>query len=735
VIEQAMPRTAKLPAIALTVSLLLLLVALIGIGQTLDGVGRSAVLVERGHRTIEAYGSLLSTVKDAETGQRGYLLTGRVIYLQPYETANKSLGNQLANLRGLAAGDPDQTRKLSQVTSALTDKTKELARTVELARAGDRAGALAVVETNAGKVRMDRLRRLVGELVSEQRSALAQRRANFDAAQRRALLSAMTAAIAAVAAALTAAWALFRSGRRTERRLAASEAELSHRVAELAAIYDSAPVGLSYADRDLRYVTVNERLAAINGQSVDAHLGRTVGQVAPDIAEEVESIYRRVIETGEPALDIDIRSKASTSDGDARDYVANYWPVRDAAGAIIGVNVAIIDITDRKAAEAALAASEARLRAVYEAVPVGIVTADLPSGRITGGNSFTGEITGHPILLSSDVGGYDEWVSFHPDGSRVAGHEYPLARMALLGEEAPEIEVLYDRGGTRRWTRIMGRPVRDEAGSTVGGVVVLVDVDELRRAREILEQEVAARTADLATANTQLEAFAYTVSHDLRAPLRGMEGFARILLDDFADALGNQGRRYAGRIVAAAERMEGLISDLLTFSRLQRVEVSLRSIDPSGIIHSAIEDVRGAPGGADALIEVEEPLPSVLAEPVVLGHVLANLLGNAVKFRREGAPARVRIWGERNDERVRLWVEDEGIGVDQEHAERIFGAFERLHGQEAYPGTGIGLAIVRAGAERMGGTVGLDITAERGARFWLELRAGSAPHSEGAGVG
>ncbi len=246
-----------------------------------------------------------------------------------------------------------------------------------------------------------------------------------------------------------------------------------------------------------------------------------------------------------------------------------------------------------------------------------------------------------------------------------------------------------------------------------------------------LEAQVTERTAALAVANKLLEEFASTISHDLRAPLRGMEGFARILLDDFAPGLGPVGERYAKRIVAAAVRMESLINDLLDYSRLQRIPIRLRSLDPCVIMRSAAEDARmSAPDPNGIEIEITEPMPMVRAEPVVLGQALANLLTNAVKFREPGRPVRVRMHGERSGARVRLWVEDNGIGIAPEHAERIFRTFERLHGEEAYPGSGIGLAIVKAGVERMGGTCGVDSREGHGARFWIELASAPAGPTE-----
>ncbi len=263
-------------------------------------------------------------------------------------------------------------------------------------------------------------------------------------------------------------------------------------------------------------------------------------------------------------------------------------------------------------------------------------------------------------------------------------------------------------------------------------------VDRLRALRElregeearrrVLEAQVAERTAALARSNAQLDAFAYTVSHDLRAPLRAMEGFARILLDDHGAALGDKGGRYAQRIVAASMRMEGLIDALLGYSRLRRHEVSLRIVDATPIAERAAVEVRLRLGDI-ATIDIAPPLMPVLAEPVVLEQMLTNLIGNAAKFQRDGLPVHVAVRTEQRGGRVRLWVEDNGIGIAPEHQERIFNVFERLHGEQAYPGTGIGLAIVKEGVELMGGACGVDSELGQGSRFWVELAA--APDAAG----
>lgn len=271
-------------------------------------------------------------------------------------------------------------------------------------------------------------------------------------------------------------------------------------------------------------------------------------------------------------------------------------------------------------------------------------------------------------------------------------------------------------------------PLRDRAGNVVGTIGIAEDVTErveaekalreaLQRHATELEERVAERTAALEETNRELEAFTYTVSHDLRAPVRAMQGFSQALLEDYGDRLDATAREYVTRTVAASARMETLIQDLLAYSRLSRARLEVQPVGLDDVVREALAQV----GESAAEVGVQPSLPRVRAHAGTLTQVVANLLGNAVKFVPPGKPARVRVWVERREGRVRLWVEDEGIGIAAEHQERIFRIFERLHGQETYPGTGVGLAIVRKGMERIGGHVGVESSLGQGSRFWVEL--------------
>jgi len=250
--------------------------------------------------------------------------------------------------------------------------------------------------------------------------------------------------------------------------------------------------------------------------------------------------------------------------------------------------------------------------------------------------------------------------------------------------------------------------------------------ERVKRQAVELEQRVQERTRELEVANQELDAFSYSISHDLRAPLRAMQGFTEALLEDYGERLDATGQDYAQRIVAASHRMDGLIQDLLAYSRLSRTEVRLDPVNVETVVDEVCAQLATEFKDRGAEISIDRPLARVMAHGTVFGQILANLLTNAVKFVSPTTRPRIRIWSDVRGDRVRLWVEDNGIGIVPEHRERIFRAFERLHGVEQYPGTGIGLAIVQKGIARLGGHVGVESTPGQGSRFWVELKSAEA---------
>jgi PAS domain S-box-containing protein len=249
---------------------------------------------------------------------------------------------------------------------------------------------------------------------------------------------------------------------------------------------------------------------------------------------------------------------------------------------------------------------------------------------------------------------------------------------------------------------------------------------ERRQGAEALEALVDERTASLRQVVAQMEEFSYSVSHDLRAPVRAMRGFAEIILQDHAAQLSDAGRDLLSRIMRNSARMDRLIQDLLTYSRISRRELQLEPVSLDKLVSEVVQqypDMR--PDRAD--IEVQGPLPDVLAHEPSLTQVISNLLSNAVKFVPPQARPKVRIGYDANATQARLWFQDNGIGIKPEHQKRLFGMFERVHPEKAYEGTGIGLAIVRKAVERMNGAVGVESDGVTGSKFWFELPIAPQP--------
>jgi PAS domain S-box-containing protein len=384
-------------------------------------------------------------------------------------------------------------------------------------------------------------------------------------------------------------------------------------------------------------------------------------------------------------------------------------PIRNASSEIIGASKIARDVS----LQLALEMEKNRLGAIVDSSDDAIVSKDL-HGIIQTWNRAAERMFG--FSAEEAIGGSITLII--PD-DRLHEEGEVLSRVSR-GLRVDHFETLRRRkDGTLIPISLTVSPVRDHAGQIVGASKTARDLSALRAYATTLEQTVRQRTASLELANSQLESFAYSVSHDLRAPLRGMHGLAHALLQDYGPSLDDTARDYAQRIVLEAIHLDQLIQDLLAYSRLTRIDVTLDAVDVREVVEAALHNLDEDIRHARASIEIEPNLPKLKANRPVLTQVLTNLISNAIKFGGTHPPVRVRA--EQDNGIARIWVEDQGIGIDPRYHERIFRAFERLHGVEEYPGTGIGLAIVLKGIERLGGRVGVNSQEGRGSQFWFEL--------------
>jgi PAS domain S-box-containing protein len=404
-------------------------------------------------------------------------------------------------------------------------------------------------------------------------------------------------------------------------------------------------------------------------------------------------------------------------------------PIRNREGSIIAGVVTFYDITERQQALEELQKSHNLLQAVIESTPDAILVKDF-QGRYLMINSTVAKIQGKP---QSEILGKDDCELFGPEIG------LPLMetdrRIMTTGEtEIVDEDILI--AGNRR-TYLSTKSVWwDGQGNVVGLIVISRDISDRKRSEqqirelnESLERRVAQRTAQLEAANKELEAFSYSVSHDLRAPLRGIDGFSRALLERYADQLDEKGKHYLQRIRAGTQRMGELIDDLLQLSRVTRSEMHLTLVDLSALAKAIAAELEQTQPERQVAWVIT---PGLVAngDARLLRVVLENLLNNAWKFTSNRACSRIEF-GKilEKDLSTAYFVRDNGAGFDMTYVDKLFGAFQRLHTTTQFPGTGIGLATVQRIIHRHGGQVWAQGAVEQGATFYFTLPAdaGSNP--------
>lgn len=286
------------------------------------------------------------------------------------------------------------------------------------------------------------------------------------------------------------------------------------------------------------------------------------------------------------------------------------------------------------------------------------------------------------------------------------------------------------KDGTLYWVDTTIVPFLNGQGKPRQYIAIRADITDRKQAEEEvrtlnaeLEARVARRTAELEAANKELEAFSYSVSHDLRAPLRAINGFAGIVLDEFGKQLPEEGKNYLERVREGGRRMGELIDDLLKFAQLSRQPLALRGVDMAQLVRETLAELNPAAGGRRIETRIAE-LPACHGDPALLKQVWVNLLSNAIKYTRDRMPAVVEVGIEQDNGRCVYFVRDNGVGFNMKYAGKLFGVFQRLHRPDEFEGTGVGLAIVHRVVCRHGGRVWFAAEPDRGATFYFTLERG-----------
>lgn len=548
----------------------------------------------------------------------------------------------------------------------------------------------------------------------------------------------------------------------TERRR--SEQALQESYSLLERVIEGTADAVFVKDLQGRYQLLNSAAAHIFNRPKEEIPGKTDTELVPwEQAIALQRIDQAVIETG---FSQTLEEPVSTAAGEVRIFLTSKDPYRDAAGNILGVIGVARDITERIQADAKLRRSVQRLEAVHqidqailslaspeaiaelalsrlaEVVPCdqsAVILFDLEANQLqilagTLAHDLAGTILPIGDRLPKEMLQKREPLWYVPDlanfPQRPTGFEIMLAAgyhsflSATLSIESDLIGDLVLIAKSPDAFSSEDQEIAQEVAAQLAIAVQQVRLrEQLQSYANELEQRVAERTTALQEAIDGLEIFSYSVSHDLRSPLRSMQGLSQALLEDYSDRLDETGKLYAQEISASAQQADQLVSDLLDYGRLSRAEIVNQPLNLTELVATVLQQMQSDLQPRQAVVTVNTPLPEVMGHRLTLIQALVNLLNNAAKFVPQDRQPQVHVWAELRSGWVRLWIEDNGIGIAPEYHELIFQAFERLHTRQAYPGTGVGLAIVRKGAERMGGRVGVESALGQGSRFWLELRA------------
>jgi PAS domain S-box-containing protein len=395
-------------------------------------------------------------------------------------------------------------------------------------------------------------------------------------------------------------------------------------------------------------------------------------------------------------------------------------------GKFIGRRVSNRDITERKRTEDALRLSSERLQLATRVANIGIWDWDIPRNELLWDDSMY-QLYG---IRKGDFGGaYDAWINtIHPEDK---AHTDGEIQAALRGEReyAPEFRIVRT-DGTIRYIKADSRTIKDPEGKPLRMIGTNIDITEIKQAEmsirtlnQELEQRVAERTAQLETAIYDLENFNYSASHDLRIPLRAVDGYSRILLDEYSGVLDAEGMRLLQVVRDNTKRMAQYIESMLTFSSIGRMMASPAEIDMDALAHEVTEELKAATAGRELEFKIDK-LPSGFADKALMRRVMENLLANAIKFTRSKSSALIEVGAKAERGETVYYVRDNGVGFDMRYADKLFGVFQRLHGVEEFEGAGIGLAIVKRIMTKLGGRVWGEGKVGEGATIYFALPAG-----------
>jgi PAS domain S-box-containing protein len=486
----------------------------------------------------------------------------------------------------------------------------------------------------------------------------------------------------------------------------------------LSLLMDTIPDRIYFKDLESRFVRNNAAHARAFGATPQECIGRTDADFfSREHAARARADEQEIIRTGRPV--IGKVERLTMRDGKQGWGSTTKLPWRDADGKIIGTFGLTRDITETKDAEEKLTEERTLLRTIIDQLPSRLYVKDT-AGRFVLNN--TAHLAALGAKTQAEVLGRTI-LDFYP-GER--GRQATADDRRVLETDTPmhnqERSDFGSADGRIRWSLVTKVPLHDVRGKLIGLVGISHDITERKRQ----EQEAKRNAEELARSNAELEQFAYVASHDLQEPLRAVASCVQLLKKRYEGQLDERADEFITHAVEGTKRMQALITDLLAYSRVGTHTHPFESVDCGEIVADALANLTIAVQESGAVVK-HEGLPTLVVDASQLGQVFQNLVGNAIKFRAEGRAPEIAITAKKDGAEWLFAVADNGIGIEPQYFERVFRVFQRLHTRTRYPGTGIGLAIVKKIIERHGGRIWIESEPGRGTTFFFTLPERSLP--------
>lgn len=713
---------------------------------------------------LEALEGVAASFNLLESEERSYVLTAQPEHLQAYREAETSANQSVKRLKSLVSSgrNPGIQEVAGELESLITQRMALARHKIELRDREGFQAALTLVKAGSGMRMGEQVRTRIRETADGEQKVLKLRQESAATAANFATATVLYGAFAAFAFVCVAGVLISRHITAPVRRLAvaaetigagaldhrvsiksndelgalakafngmaiqvqAAQEELKQRTIVLQSVLNSMSEGVIVADTSGKFLLFNPaaeqilRKGATNEESskwTETYDVFLPDKVTPYPADDLPLV--RAIR-GEPADNIEMFVGAGHPEGTWLTVTGR--PVKGEDGILHGGVAVFTDVTRRKRAEQAFTAERNLLRTLIDRLPEHIFVKDRQSRYLLANTALMGL---QKVSTQEELVGRSDF-DFYP---KEVAEQYRASDEVVFSTGEPLIEreeIAFDPSGARRWLSTTKVPLHDSDGNLVGLVGISHDVTGRKQTEDrirSLNEDLTRRAAELESVNKELEAFSYSVSHDLRSPLRHIDGFAELLVKRSGPVLDQQSLRYANTIAQSAKELGQLIDDLLVFSRMGRSEMRYQPLSLNDVAHGAISSLNGELKDRNITWQIGT-LPRVKGDSAMLRLVFVNLLSNAVKYTRTRDHAAIEV-GVCNGHpgQVVVYVKDNGVGFDMRYVQKLFGVFQRLHSTREFEGTGIGLANVRRIIHRHGGETWADGVVDGGATFYFSL--------------